>query len=314
VHRTPIPETHRQLKDAADMATEAIDPRYEDIDQWPTDRAVEAMVEGQLAAVESIRALTRPIAEAAEAASRRLGRTGRLVYVGAGTSGRIAVQDGVELYPTFNWPQARLLFLMAGGLAALTEAAEGAEDNAEAGAQAISAAQVGAQDVVFGLAASGRTPFTVSALRTARAAGALTIGIANNPATPLLEAAEHPLFADTGPEIVAGSTRMKAGTSQKAILNLLSTAIMLRQGLVYRGLMVNMRVSNDKLLARGRHMVRDIASVDLETAHAALDLAGRDIKAAVLIALGASTAQAAAMLEANNLNLRDALQAWRGDA
>lgn len=294
------------------MATEAIDPRYEDLDQWPTESAVEAMIEGQMAAIASIRPLSRPIALAAEAAAQRLGAAGRLVYVGAGTSGRIAVQDGVELYPTFNWPQARLLFLMAGGLAALIQAAEGAEDDAGAGEQAIHEARIEARDVVIGLAASGRTPFTVAALRAARAAGALTIGIANNPATPLLEAVEHPLCADTGTEIVAGSTRMKAGTAQKAVLNLLSTAIMLRQGLVYRGRMVNMRVSNDKLRARGQRMVGDLAGVDLAAASVALDRAGRDIKAAVLIAMGAGTEEAEAALHAGHNNLRDALAAWRG--
>ncbi|MET3709547.1 N-acetylmuramic acid 6-phosphate etherase [Sphingomonas trueperi] len=291
------------------MATEAIDPRYQDLDQWPTAIAVEAMVEGQLAAIASLRSLATPIAEAAEAAARRLGETGRLVYVGAGTSGRIAVQDGVELYPTFNWPRARVAFLMAGGMRALTEAAEGAEDDAEAGARAIDDTRLQAADVVFGLAASGRTPFTVAAMRAARAAGALTIGITNNPATPLLEAAEHPIAADTGSEIVAGSTRMKAGTAQKAILNLLSTAIMLRKGLVYRGRMVNMRVSNAKLLVRGQRMVADLAETDMDTADAALARADSDIKLGVLVALGLSLAQARALLTANDMSLRAALQA-----
>lgn len=293
------------------MATEKIDPRYEDIDQWPIARAVEAMVDGQAAAIASVRGLTGPIAAAAEAAGLRLGNTGRLVYVGAGTSGRIAVQDGVELYPTFNWPRARVHFLMAGGLKALTEAVEGAEDDAEAGAHAVREAGFGAADVVVGLAASGRTPYTVAAMRAARAAGALTIGIANNPATPLLDTVDHPLLADTGPEVVAGSTRMQAGTAQKAVLNLLSTAIMLRKGLVYRGRMVNMRVSNAKLLARGQRMVADLAHVDRDAADAALEVADRDVKTGVLIAMGASLEEARALLIASDLNLRAALRLWR---
>jgi len=293
------------------MATEAIDPRYEDLDQWPTAIAVEAMVEGQLAAIASLRSLTRPIAAAAEAAGQRLGQTGRLVYVGAGTSGRIAVQDGVELYPTFNWPLSRVRFLMAGGMRALTEAVEGAEDNAEAGTRAIDDAQLRPADVVFGLAASGRTPFTVAALRAARATGALTIGIANNPATPLLDVVEHPIAADTGAEILAGSTRMKAGTAQKATLNLLSTAIMLRKGLVYRGRMVNMRVSNAKLLARGQRMVADLAETDLDTAERALARADHDIKLGVLVALGVGLDEAKTLLTANAMNVRAALDAVR---
>lgn len=294
------------------MSTEAIDPRYVDIDLWPTSLAVEAMFEGQLAAIAAIQSQTIAIARAAEAAAARLGRTGRLVYVGAGTSGRIAVQDGVELFPTYNWPNERLLFLMAGGLSALTEAAEGAEDDAEAGRADVLAAGVGAQDVVIGVAASGRTPYTVAAITAARNAGALTIGVANNPGTALLAISEHGLLANTGTEIVAGSTRMKAGTAQKAILNIVSTAIMLRLGLIHRGLMVNMRVSNDKLRLRGQGMVRDIAEVDMAAAARALDLANLEIKNAVLIALGADVKEADVLLDTHNHNLREAMQALRG--
>ncbi|NWK94366.1 N-acetylmuramic acid 6-phosphate etherase [Sphingobium lactosutens] len=291
------------------MSTEAIDPRYIDIDQWPTIRAVEAMLEGQMAAIAAIGSQTGRIAQAAEAAAARLGTNGRLVYVGAGTSGRIAVQDGVELYPTYNWPQERLLFLMAGGLAALTEAAEGAEDDADAARAEITAAQVGPQDVVIGVAASGRTPYTVAAIAAAREAGALTIGIANNDGTALLAAADHGLVAATGTEIVAGSTRMKAGTAQKAMLNMLSTAIMLRMGLVYRGRMVNMRISNEKLRLRGQAMVRDIAGVDMDDAARALDAVGQDIKQAVLVAMGVPTDEAHRLLDIHGQNLPAAMRA-----
>jgi N-acetylmuramic acid 6-phosphate etherase len=291
------------------MSTEAVDLRYVDIDRWPTDLAIEAMFEGQLAAVAAIKSQTHLIAKAADAASLRLGRTGRLIYVGAGTSGRVAVQDGVELYPTYNWPNERLVFLMAGGLSALTDAAEGAEDDSEAGRLAVHEFEVRPGDVVIGVAASGRTPYTVSCLKAARDAGALTIGIANNPGSPLLNVAQHPLFVDTGTEIVAGSTRMKAGTAQKAILNLLSTAIMLRQGLVYRGLMINMRVSNNKLLSRAHSMVKEVAGVDLETATRALAEADLEIKLAALIALGSSKRDAESILKASGFNLRDAVDA-----
>jgi N-acetylmuramic acid 6-phosphate etherase len=293
------------------MSTEAIDPRYVDIDQWPTSLAVEAMLEGQSAAIGAIRAQVGRIALAAEAAASRLGTEGRLVYVGAGTSGRIAVQDGVELYPTYNWPQDRLFFLMAGGLAALTEAAEGAEDDADAACAEIAAARIGAQDVVIGVAASGRTPYTLAAIVAAREAGALTIGIANNAGTDLLAAADHGLVAETGTEIVAGSTRMKAGTAQKAMLNMLSTAIMLRKGLVYRGRMINMRISNEKLRLRGQAMVRDIAGVELEAAARALDATGEDIKQAILVAMGMATEEARSLLEAHGQNLADAMRAMQ---
>lgn len=293
------------------MNTEIIDPRYIDLASWPTEIAVEAMLEGQLAAVAAIKAQIPAIANAADAAAVRLGETGRLVYVGAGTSGRVAVQDGVELYPTYSWPRERVLFLMAGGLAALTESAEGAEDDEAAARHAVAEARIGASDVVIGVAASGRTPYTVAAIVAARAAGALTVGLANNPDSPLAGAAEHGITVRTGAEIVAGSTRMKAGTAQKAVLNMLSTATMLRLGRVHRGLMVNMRVSNEKLLHRGREMVRDIAGVDMAAAADALDVADREIKPAVLIALGATDAQARQALAQAGGDLSRAITAWR---
>jgi N-acetylmuramic acid 6-phosphate etherase len=293
------------------MSTETVDPRFIDIDHWPTETAVEAMLESQLIALASVKSQLAGIAAAADAAARQLRHSGRLIYVGAGTSGRIAVQDGVELFPTYGWPQDRLVFLMAGGSAALTQSAEGAEDDASAGETAILENRVGRDDVVIGVAASGRTPYTLAALRTARERGALTIGLANNPGTPLLAAADHPLLADTGSEVVAGSTRMKAGTAQKAVLNMLSTAMMLRSGLVYRGLMVNMRVSNEKLQRRGASIIRDLTGVDLERAAAALDAADHSINTGILIALGAERDIAATLLERNDQNLRRAIDEWR---
>lgn len=295
------------------MSTETIDPRYIDVDQWPTALAVDAMLEGQLAAIAAIGSQTAAIARAADAAADRLGEVGRLIYVGAGTSGRIAIQDGVELHPTYNWPQERLLFLMAGGLSALTEAAEGAEDDADAARAEIGAARLGMHDVVIGVAASGRTPYTVAALAAARDAGALTIGIANNAGTALPAGADHGLVAETGTEIVAGSTRMKAGTAQKATLNLLSTAIMLRMGLIYRGRMVNMRISNDKLRLRGQAMVRDLAGVDMAAAGRALDAADQDIKLAVLIAMGAGASEARRLLSTHRQRLPLAMRALKGE-
>ena len=173
------------------MSTESIDPRYVELDSWPTERAVEAMLEGQLAAIAAIHGQIGAIARAADAAGERLRRGGRLVYAGAGTSGRIAVQDGVELAPTYNWPEDRLVFLMAGGMGALTRSVERAEDDAEAGRAAIAAHHVGPDDVVIGVAASGRTPYTIALVEAGRAAGALTIAVANNPGSALLAAAEH---------------------------------------------------------------------------------------------------------------------------
>lgn len=294
------------------MKTEALDPRYRDLDLWPTELAVEAMLEGQMAAIAAIQSQTLAIARAAEVAAERLGDNGRLVFVGAGTSGRLAVQDGTELYPTYGWPMERMAFLMAGGLDALTEAQEGAEDDAEAGRAEIDALAVGPNDVVIGVAASGRTPYTLAAVERAGELGALTISVANNAGSVLLGAAQYPLCAVTGSEIVAGSTRMKAGTAQKAMLNLLSTAIMIRRGLVHEGRMVAMRISNAKLLQRGQGMVQDIAGVDADTAARALQAAGNEIRLGVIVALGKSVAEGEALLRENGGNLRNALKALEG--
>ena len=270
------------------MSTETADPRFADVERWPTLSAVEAMLEGQLAAIAALKSQTDSIAAAAEAAAARLRKGGRIVYAGAGTSGRLAVQDGVELVPTYNWPSDRLVFLLAGGTQAMTRSVEGAEDDVETARAELLAAEIGPNDVAIAVAASGRTPYAVTVLEMARGRGALTIAIANNPAAPLLVPADHIIVADTGPEIVAGSTRMKAGTAQKAALNILSTAIMLRCGLVHRGLMVNMRASNEKLRHRARRMVATLADTDEAQAAAALTQADNDLRRAVLVARGLS--------------------------
>lgn len=289
------------------MATETIDPRYLDIDTWPTLDAVKTIIASQVGAVTVLEGQVGALAAASDAAAERLRGGGRIAYAGAGTSGRIGVQDGVELTPTFGWPEARLIFLMAGGPAALMKTQEGAEDDRDAGRTDVLAAGIGVGDVLIGIAASGRTPYVLAAIQAAREAGALTIGVSNNRRTPLLDLAEHAILADTGSEVIAGSTRMKAGTAQKVVLNTLSTAIMLRLGLVHRGMMVNMQVSNAKLLARGQAMVRDIAGVDQTAAVAALAAASNDIKLAVLIARGLSVGEAGDLLARNQGNLRTAL-------
>jgi N-acetylmuramic acid 6-phosphate etherase len=301
-----------QLKALPMTNTESFNPRFADIDSWPTANAVEAMLDGQLEAIAAIKGQTSAIAAAAEAAAERLKEGGRLVYVGAGTSGRLAVQDGVELGPTFGWPPGRLAFLMAGGMAALAQSAEGAEDDADRACAEVFANAITSDDVVIGVAASGRTPFTVAAIEASRKAGALTIAIANSPGTVLLASAEHAILADTGSELIAGSTRMKAGTAQKAILNILSTAVMLRLGRVYRGLMVDMVISNDKLLHRAHGIVQTITGCTEALAVSAIETAGRDIKKAVLIASGLSLGQASALLGAHTGNLRSALASLEG--
>ncbi len=278
------------------MSTELMSERFSNIDQWTTQEAVDAMIESQLSAIAAIQPLSVKIAAAADSAAHRLRDRGRLIYVGAGTSGRVAVQDGVELQPTFGWPSERLAYVIAGGITALVESVEGAEDDTTSGQSRIESLNVGANDVVIGVAASGKTPFTIAAVEAARKSGALTIGITNNEQGILLGSAEIGLAAKTGSEVLAGSTRMKAGTAQKAMLNILSTVIMLNLGKIYKGLMVNMIISNKKLQQRGAQIVQKLSGVSLKQAAAALKEADNDIPIAILLSLGLDLQQSEALL------------------
>jgi N-acetylmuramic acid 6-phosphate etherase len=291
----------------AAVSTEQIDTRYRDLDAWPALEMLAAMFEGQLAAVAAVGPALEAMAAAVDAALPGLQRGGRIVYVGAGTSGRIAVQDGAELTPTFDWPPERLVFLLAGGMTALTQSVEGAEDKAFEGARAIEDARLTSDDVVVAVAASGTTPYTVGALCAANTAGAVTIAVANNPASPLLQNARFPILVETGAEVVAGSTRMKAGTAQKVVLNLLSTALMIRMGRVYRGMMVHMRVRNTKLKRRGEAMIAGIVGCSKDEAARCLEMAGGDVKSAVLLAFGLRADEVADVLQRYQGNLRAAL-------
>ncbi len=287
--------------------TEGICQRFIDFDRWTTQDAIAAMYEGQLTALAAIKPAIANIAHAADQAALILGNSGRLFYVGAGTSGRLAVQDGAELGPTFGWPESRLVFCIAGGLQALTISAEGAEDNLDDGRNQILAAKPTKKDIVICVAASGKTPYTLAAVQEANRGGATTIGIANNPDSPLLKEVTHAILADTGSELIAGSTRMKAGTAQKAVLNMLSTAIMTRLGHVYKGFMVDMVVSNKKLEGRAINIIADITNCSQETAKSSLYQADKNIKTAVLIALGKTKAAAEEILNQAGGNLRQAL-------
>ena len=209
------------------MSTERSSPRYARIDLWDAEDIAESIIESQFAAVAAVQAVRKEIAAAVVAMKARLEDRGRLIYVGAGTSGRLAVQDGAELAPTFGWPADRLVLLVAGGEEALLRSVEGAEDDAEQGKRMIDQHAVTREDVLIAVAASGTTRFTVACLREAKRRGALTLGIANNKASPILEEADHAIFLDTGSEPISGSTRLKAGTAQKVALNALSTSLMI---------------------------------------------------------------------------------------
>ncbi len=257
---------------------------------------VKKMLEGQVQAALAAEALAPLIADAVSAAVRRLKQGGRIILVGAGTSGRIAVQDGVELAPTYGWPMDRLIFLLAGGRKALVESSEAAEDDAELAIREISDCAITPDDVVIGVAASGRTPYTCAAIERARSMGGLTIGLANQAGTPLLDLSDIALCAETGPEFISGSTRMKAGTAQKIVLNTLSTGIMIGLGRTHDGLMTHMSVSNDKLRRRAVDVISSIAGTSPERSEGALKVAENDLPVAILIAAGYDREEARRLL------------------
>ncbi|MFN4057686.1 MAG: N-acetylmuramic acid 6-phosphate etherase [Roseinatronobacter sp.] len=290
------------------IPTEGISPRYTGLENWPTRDMVNALLESQIAAIAATLAAAGPLSAAIEAAAIRLEAGGRLLYLGAGTSGRLAALDAAELAPTFGWPTDRAIALMAGGAGAFMHAAEGAEDDSAAAIAGLDDIRIGPQDVVIGLAASGRTPFVVAGLDHARGHGALTIAIGNNPDGAITRSAEISLTAATGAEVLAGSTRMKAGTAQKALLNCLSTGIFVRMGYVYRGRMVEMRPTNVKLHARAVRMVAELAEVAEKRAADALAQADGSIKLAiVMLVADLPHAQAEAALDAAQGRLHRAL-------
>jgi N-acetylmuramic acid 6-phosphate etherase len=290
------------------MSTEHSSPRYSRIDAWQAEDIAEAIVEGQFVAVAAVQAARKEIAAAVIAMHARLQSHGRLIYVGAGTSGRLAVQDGAELAPTFGWPEERLVLLLAGGETALLRSVEGAEDDAEEGIRLINEHEVNAQDVLIATAASGTTRFTVACLREAKLRGALTLGIANNRTSPILEDADHPIFLDTGSEPIAGSTRLKAGTAQKVALNTLSTALMILLGKVYRGLMVDVRAVNEKLHKRSEDILMQLTGRNREDARDALSRANGSVKVAVLLLNGCDLESATQLLINTNGALGTALR------
>ena len=223
------------------------------------------------------------IAQAIDCIADSLKNGGRLIYVGTGTSGRIAALDAAECPPTFNTDPEMVQYVIAGGPKALGLPVEADEDSLTLGAREIRKKRPGKKDVVVGIAASGRTPFTIAAVCTAKRAGAKTIAIANNPGSPLAAAADLAIVLETGPEVVTGSTRMKAGTAQKMVLNMLSTGAMVRLGYVYGNLMVNLRQKNSKLTERALIILERALSVDRAWARKILRRAGNDVPVAIVM-------------------------------
>lgn len=287
-------------------STESSLPDLSGFDTWDSPRILSLLLAGQRRALDAVERALPEIAEAAALVAARVDAGGRLFYAGAGTSIRVGVQDGTELPATFGMPEDKLGYLIAGERAAMFETLADAEDSAENGS---AAAQVcTANDVLIAIAASGRTPYTIAAAQTARGNGCAVIAVVNNAGSPLGKAADIEVLIDTGPEVISGSTRLGAGTSQKAALNFISTLAFTRLGAVHDGLMVNVQAGNSKLVQRAHGIVKKITHATDEQVAKALQASNNHIKPAVLLCEGAANHAAAQKLLADAKgNLRLAL-------
>lgn len=290
------------------QTTETPSGDHPNLDQYGTLELIRAFTEDQVQAAKVVNAAAPQLARAVEAAVPRIAAGGRLIYVGAGTSGRLGVLDSVELFPTFSWPKERALALLAGGKEAMYEAVEGAEDDQAQGAADLRALHLTPNDVCIAVAASGTTPYALGALEAARGAGALTIGIANNPDAPVTTQAEVGITIATGSEVISGSTRLKAGTAQKIVLNTLSSAIMVRLHKVHGNLMVELRATNAKLQRRAVALAMRVTGADEATARRTLEACQYRVKVAIVaIQLKIDVTAAQAALDAVGGSVRQAL-------
>lgn len=297
----------------ASLTTEAVDPDFGDLDLMSTPELVAAMIEHNRQVSAALAAAADQIAAAVDLASARMARGGRLVYVGAGTPGRLGILDASEIPPTFGEAPERVAGIIAGGALAITTAVENAEDDAGAGEADVAAAGIGPDDCVVGITASGRTPYVLGAIAEARRRGAATVGVSCNPGSELSAAADVGIEVIVGPELIAGSTRLKAGTAQKIVLNTLSTLAMVRIGKTFGNHMVDLRATNAKLRARAISTVMSVADVDATAARRALSDTGWEVKPAILMCMRGLSADAAAhALSDTQGRLREALDRSRG--
>ncbi|MEU0056394.1 N-acetylmuramic acid 6-phosphate etherase [Streptomyces sp. NPDC006334] len=302
---------HDELRSQLDsLTTEAFRPELAEIDRLPT-LDIARLMNGEDATVPAAVAARLPeIAAAVDAVAERMGRGGRLIHAGAGTAGRLGVLDASECPPTFATAPGQVVGLIAGGPEAVIRSVEGAEDSRELAETDLAALALSPEDTVVGISASGRTPYALAAVEYARSRGALTIGLACNPGSALAAAAEHGIEVVVGPELLTGSTRLKAGTAQKLVLNMLSTITMIRLGKTYGNLMVDVRASNEKLRARSRRIVALATGAADDEIEAALTATGGEVKHAILALLaGVDGPSAARLLEESDGRLRAALAA-----
>ena len=291
-----------------ELESEKANPASERLDALNALEIAAVMNREDHKVAEAVSKVLPDIGRAIEAAAAALRAGGRIIYTGAGTSGRLGVLDASEVPPTFSAPPDMVIGVMAGGDAAMFTAQEGVEDSPEQGAEDLRAVSVSANDFVVGLAASGRTPYVLGALGHARAVGAKTAGISCNAASPLARACDIPITPIVGPEILSGSTRLKSGSAQKQVLNMISTGAMVKIGKCYGNRMVDLKASNKKLKARAINLVADLAPIGKAEAEAALIQAGWDIKTAILtIETGLTVKGAAALIKTHGGHLRRAI-------
>ncbi len=306
----PSPVLAAPADDVDRLATEQVRGDLHDLDAREPEEVVALLLEAEASVPVSVAEAAPALGAAVRLATRALRDGGRLLYVGAGTPGRLAALDAAECPPTFGVDPSRVVAVCAGGDEAARTAVEGAEDDAAAGARDLAALRPSADDLVVGISASGRTPYVLAALETARAAGAATVAVVNNPASPMAALADVTVEVLTGPETLSGSTRLKAGTSQKVALNVISTAAMVGAGHTYGAWMVDVLATNDKLRSRARRILREATGVDDAAALAALEEAGWRTKTALVSLLGGvATTEADALLEAHGGHARAALAA-----
>lgn len=297
----------------ARLATEQADSEFSDLDRLPVSELVSLMADQARRAGEAVAEAAGLIGPVVEAVVFRLGVGGRLIYVGAGTAGRIGMLDAAEAAPTFSVPDGMIAGIMAGGQDAFGSAQENVEDDPAAGADALGRLGVSERDAVLGISASGRTPYVLGAMRRANELGALTAGLACNENTPLGALAQLPIEIPVGPEVIAGSTRLNAGTVQKIVLNIISTAAMVRLGKTYGSLMVDVRPTNTKLRERAVRIVTAISGVSSRQARRALIASGWRPKVASIVAASRlDPDEASLLLDQHGGRLRDALEAARG--
>ena len=265
------------------LTTEARNPRTERIDELSAVKIVEVMQREDAAVADAIAAQAAPIATVIDVVADRIRNGGRLVYLGAGTSGRLGVLDASECPPTFSTPPEMVVGVIAGGTQALTRAIEGAEDSPEGGKQDLRGINLSAADVLVGIATSGRTPYVLGGLRFAREIGAYAVGLSCNRDSALVQECDLCITPVVGPEVITGSTRLKAGTATKLVLNMISTGAMIRLGKTYGNLMVDLRATNSKLMERSHRIVSELTGLSTDDARAALRDCDGELKTAVVV-------------------------------